>query len=829
MLNITKKPGIIKYGFFEIWLKIYTRIFSGCKSGHNRPAVFIFSPERVYLFMLLFLLKSFFFSSHSYAQREKYFSQFPPSYFDSIRASVNDTLREHYTIKAYRLSATDEIIIDGKLDEPVWQKAERKGNLLEKEPFPLIPMSEETEFAILYDDQNLYIGVWCWDSEPKKIIQQLSPRGTSAPDHLMFFIDSYHDHRTGYKFVVSPTGVQVDELRYDDIKRDDNWNGIWYSEGTVDEKGWYAEVKIPFFNFRYPKEATQTWGFNVMRNISKNASRGQWKPHLPEWDNTTRMSQMGHIENINNISAGRTFELRPYGVASSSENPDRIPYRQFSFGGDIRFSPSPNLTADITINPDFAQVDADIFEINLTRFPTRFKELRPFFTERINIFNTPLELFYSRRIGAKGDITGGAKMTGKLKHGVEFGVIGNLTGESFFSSSEQNTENALFTVMRVKKDILGSSSIGILGATKEDPDRYNRIVGVDGSFMLNSNDIIDFQIASGQTELNNPQNMAYTFEYIRTGDLMGFKFNYDRIEPGFEINRVGYIQKEADRGWDKQSGVFRISPRINKFHIRRIITNLTYENRRDLFTSRYINRWLTLYPAFTPEQKFGSIIYSDTEGRTIGDGIRDADNSRYGGDLTVNLINEMSFSSELKYYSATELTGSYHGNFIKINYSTRPLSLGTQFAGSFSASQGTLYNFERRYVGNQKSISVNGEGRFAHNIITKLQGDFTNTYDPADINEGTYFKLSSNSTIMFTKDFFFRVHAQGILGTKYYERKYISNDYLLSCLLSWEYRPGSFLYLAYNEGRYYNSEFNIRDLEFKNRTLILKVSYFFSI
>src|SRR5680860_350685 len=119
------------------------------------------------------------------------------------------------------------------------------------------------------------------------------------------------------------------------------------------------------------------------------------------------MSQLGNIENINNISSGRTLEVRPYGVLCTSKTAASGSSKSISIGGDVRYSPSPNLTADFTLNPDFAQVDADVYEINLTRFPTRFKELRPFFTERINIFNTPLELFYSRRIGAKGDILGG--------------------------------------------------------------------------------------------------------------------------------------------------------------------------------------------------------------------------------------------------------------------------------------------------------------------------------------------------------------------------------------------------------------------------------------
>lgn len=786
------------------------------------------SQIKIELLFLIFLFAIYF---NTYGQRTVDYSQFSPAYFDSIRVMVNDTVKENYTIKAYRLSSVDEeIIIDGQLSEHAWQKAEHGGGLLEKEPFPLVPMSEKTEFAILYDDENIYIGVWCWDSEPDKVIRQLSPRGTSAPDHLMLFFDSYHDHRTGYKFVVSPTGVQADELRYDDIKRDSNWNGIWYSEGSVDENGWYAEVKIPFFNFRYSNKPHQTWGFNIMRNISKDASRGQWKPHLPEWDNTTRMSQMGNIENINNISSGRAFEFRPYAVTGTTKTMDVSSSKTFSVGGDIRYSPTPNLTADFTFNPDFAQVDADVFEINLTRFPTRFKELRPFFTERSNVFNTPIELFYSRRVGAKGDILGGVKMTGKLPHGVELGVLGNLTGESIFSNSLQNIEKATFGVLRVKKDIMGTGSIGVLAATKEEFNNYNRIFGVDGYFMLNDNSIIDFQAASGFTEQEYDKNMGYDFTYTRTGDLLGAKLNLARMEPAFEINRVGYIQKEPNRGWNKGIGTLRASPRINKYSIRRITANLEYEYNRDLFTTRYIDTWLDRYPGFVSDSKFGEIVETNNNKRTISGGVREADNFAAGADIAVNLINEMSISTQYKYFSATELTGDYNGNFFEAGYSTRPLSLGALFAGKLLASSGTFYNFDQKYVGSQRSISVDGDGRLGYNVLMKLQGGYTKTYSDDNKSDGQHFKLSSNTTWMFTKDFFVRLHAQGIFGKTYYNQKQTHNDYLLSCLLSWQYRPGSFLYLAYNEGRFDNKgSAELSRFKFKNRTLILKLSYFFSI
>ncbi len=786
--------------------------------------------KNIKIFFLFFAGILFISSNYSYSQRKVDLSQFSVAYFDSIRTMVYDTTNVNYSIKAYSLTKKDKIDIDGKLNESAWQNAEHKGKLLEKEPYPLIPMIEETEFAILYDDENLYIGVWCWDSEPDIIIQRLSPRGTYGPDNIVLFIDSYNDKRTGYKFVISPTGVQADELRYDDVKRDINWNGIWYSEGSVDKKGWYAEIKIPFFNLRYSSKEQQIWGFNIMRSISREAARGQWKPHLPEWDNTTRMSQLGKITNINNISSGRTFEIRPYGTVSSTETMDISPYRSFNLGGDIRYSPSPNITADFTFNPDFAQVDADVFEINLSRFPTRFKELRPFFTERINVFNTPMELFYSRRIGARSDIIGGAKVTGKLNHGFEFGAIGTITGESIFSSTEQDVEKASYGVVRVKKDILGSSSIGLLAATKENAKYYNRVLGVDGNFLLNDNDIINFQIATGQTEMDYDQNMAYILSYTRTGDLWGMKFNMERVEPAFEINRIGYIQKEPDRGWNKGIGIFRYSPRINKNNIRRITTNLEFEYSNDLFTDRYINRWIEASPDFIPDKMFGDITRNDNGEIEMEGAQIEANNFKTGGDLKIDLMNEMSFSTEYKYFTATELTGSYSGNLLNINYLTRPLSKGAQFAGIFSAAGGTYYNFNQRYVGTQRSVALVGQGRLGYNFLTKLEGGYTKTYNPESNNDGQYFKLSSNSTLMFTKDFYIRLHAQGIFGTTFYDQEETYSDYLLSLLLSWEYRPGSFIYLAYNESRYDTIDAESSNyMLLRNRTLIFKISYFFSL
>lgn len=787
-----------------------------------------YSKKRTGLHVLILFAVFTFLSKGSFSQQEIDYSNYSRAYSDSIRTLVYDTTNQNYLINAYRLKEEDNIKIDGILSEDAWKIAEHRGDFLEKEPYPLIPMRENTEFAILYDDENLYIGVWCWDKEPDKIVQVLSPRNISGPDHLMLFLDSYFDKRTGYKFMVTPTGVQGDELRYDDVKRDQNWNGVWFSEGFVDEKGWYAEVKIPFYNLRFSKKEIQTWGFNIMRTISRLAARGQWKPHLPEWDNTTRMSQLGEIRNIQNISTGRMFEIRPFSTVSSATNMDHTNINAIDFGGDVRFSPSPNITVDFTFNPDFAQVDADVFEINLTRFPTRFKELRPFFTERINVFNTPMELFYSRRIGTLGDILGGVKATGKLDKGVEFGILSNLTGEPLFSKTT-NTEKALYSVVRVKKDILGSSSIGFLAETKEEKHYYNRVLGIDGSFILSGKDIVDVQVSTGQTEMEYDKNMAYVLSYLRTGDLWGITLNMEQIEPFFEINRIGYLQKEEARGWKKANGIFRISPRLQKNNLHKFITNLELEYNNDLFSDVYINNWLSHNPDKEPDKKFGTVEGMGDE-RVINGGERHANNFLIGGDISLTTKIDGAVLFGYKRINATELTGSYSGNLFSFNITTRPITKGAHVAGILDANSGVMYNFHQKYVGKQKSVSIDGEGRLGKNFLTKLQGAYTQTLNPFGERDGKYYKISSNSTLMFTKYLYFRLHAQGIFGTTWYDQKQINNEYLLSGLLSWEYRPGSFLYLAYNEGRMDKSQKDESShFILSNRTLILKLSYFFSL
>jgi hypothetical protein len=767
------------------------------------------------------------------AQRTIDKSIYTQVYYDSIRTKVSDSAKEHYVLKAHRLPPGRRISIDGRLEESAWYAAEHAGNFIEKEPYPLVPSSEKTEFAILYDDENVYAGFWCWDSDPDKIVQQLNPRNTSSPDNVQIFFDTYHDQRTGYKFTISPTGVQMDELRYDDVKRDLNWNGVWYSAAHVDDRGWYAEARIPLYNLRFRENREQIWGVNVLRHISKNASRAQWKPHLPEWENSTRMSTLGDLVGIGAVKSGRMFEVRPYGVTGFAETLTTEAERKIGSGFDLRFTPSSNLTADLTINPDFAQVDADVLVINLTRFPTRFGELRPFFTERTNIFNTPIEQFYSRRIGARGDIIAGGKITGRSEKGLSYGVLAAASGKSPFSSFQNNVqfrEEADFAVARVKKDLFSSSSVGILAATKEEQGRYNRTLGMDGSFVLTRNHLLDIQIAKGSTEAFKKRDMAYYNRLQITGDVFGFIAEANRVEPFFDINRIGFMQKEMFRGWNAATGELRVSPRINKHRLRRINALLAFNFWQDMFTDEYLNAWLIENPELEPAPAFGALLTGENGGRTISDGMRESENWQLQGELNFQFLNEAGLSLSASRFRDTEVIGRYSGKTWEVQFTTRPASLGATFEANAGISGGDYYNFTQKYAGSHRTASISGNGRLAKSTLTRLQGEFTRTYAPDSRRDGQFWQLSSYTTFMFNKDFYLRLHLQGHFETTYHTEKISLNDYILSWLLSWQYRPGAFFFIAYNEGRLDETDgLQSRKFFFRDRTLVVKLSYFFTI
>jgi hypothetical protein len=284
--------------------------------------------------------------------------------------------------------------IDGRLDDDIWSQVKPATDFTQRDPDSGMPASQNTEVRFCYDESKLFIGVRCFDTHPENIVKRLSYRESDMYSGGTFaiFIDSRHDHRTGVKFGTNPMGMREDSARYNDYQRDNSWDGLWWAETSIDSLGWVAEFKIPFKNFRFSSQEDQVWGLNMQRSIPHTNEQTFWKPIDRDDGSILRMSKLGHLAGIENIKAGRRFEFVPYAASGTTKSQFLPQSTELNLGLDLKYAFTPDLTFDATINPDFAQVEADVAEINLTRFSTRFEEQRPFFVEGNSVFLTPLEL-----------------------------------------------------------------------------------------------------------------------------------------------------------------------------------------------------------------------------------------------------------------------------------------------------------------------------------------------------------------------------------------------------------------------------------------------------
>jgi hypothetical protein len=370
--------------------------------------------------------------------------------------------------KKYTTQALGEYVaptINGVLEDEAWNLVEWGGDYIESQPDENTPPSYQTQFKILYDSKNLYIGVRCFDDEPDKIVKRLSRRDGFDGDWVEFNIDSYFDKRTAFSFTITAAGVKGDEFISNNGNNwDESWNPIWYAKTNVDDKGWTAELRIPLSQLKFGNAEEQVWGLQSTRRFFRSEERSLWqrKPvDQPGW-----VSEFGELHGLKNIEPQKQLEIQPYTVAKTEtyEAEEGNPFRDGSesnitAGLDAKIGITNDLTLDLTVNPDFGQVDADPSAIALDGFQIFFQERRPFFVENKNIFDFRVSqseagntfgsdnIFYSRRIGRspQGDpdtsddefvdqpdntpIIGAAKFSGKTKDGWAIGVLESVTAQ----------------------------------------------------------------------------------------------------------------------------------------------------------------------------------------------------------------------------------------------------------------------------------------------------------------------------------------------------------------------------------------------------------------
>ena len=463
------------------------------------------------------------------------------------------------------VSVTDAIKIDGLLDEAAWSLAQPATDFLQEQPNEGEPASEKTEVRILFDDRNLYIGIRAFDSDATLINARELVRDAdfSNDDTIAILLDTYHDRRNAFRFVVNPLGTQQDALITDE-GRDINitWDGSWISTGRIDDKGYTVEIEIPLTTLRF-KEGIESWGFNIARIIRRKNEENLWI----SWQRSfgfERVSQAGELGGVGDLRRRRLREIKPYASGEWREGVPLVGANGFDAGARAhigievaKLGITPSLTAEFTVNPDFGQAEVDDQIVNLSRFSVFFPEKRDFFLENSGIFlfgrQGENQAFFTRRIGLtdRGQpvpIDYGTKVTGKIGP-YNIGFLQVQTRKLGQASTCLGIPRQQFTVLRVKRDILKRSYIGAIlvnrqGSTTAGGGNYNRVGGADAEFNLTDHyKVKAFWMGSATPGVRSSAGSS-RLESIFENDLYRFITVYEDVGAKFNPE-VGFIERNA--------------------------------------------------------------------------------------------------------------------------------------------------------------------------------------------------------------------------------------------------------------------------------------------
>jgi len=443
--------------------------------------------------------------------------------------------------------------VDGVLNEECWQIVEKISNFTQRELNEGEPATEKTVVAAVYTNSTIYFGIWCYDSEPDKIVAKEMKRDFdhSTEDNFEIIIDSYHDKRNGYLFVINPNGAREDVLITNEGRGTNQaWNGVWDVSVHINEQGWFAELEIPFSTLKFPNQDIQVWGINFERNIRRKNEQVMWQGWSRDYE-LEMVSRAGTLTGLEQISGGHLLEFKPY-ILGGAQRLEFLKTEQIiKMGGDINYLLTSNLKLNFTVYPDFAQIEADRLQINLTRFSLYYPEKREFFLDNRGAFDFSLgksgQVFYSRRIGIKDGeevpIIGGVRITGK-EDGTEIGMLSMQTEDTDIDASTN------YSVVRVKQDIWQQSTVGIIATGKTSGYTSNYVYGMDlnysSSQLFGDKNVrlgaIWTQSQSG-LRIENNKNSAYRFYLSLPNDFIEYDMSYDVVQRNFNPE-IGFIKRK---------------------------------------------------------------------------------------------------------------------------------------------------------------------------------------------------------------------------------------------------------------------------------------------
>ncbi len=712
---------------------------------------------------------------------------------------------ERYRVEPRRVEEGPRI--DGTLDEEVWLAAAMIDDFVQQEPSEGDPATERTVVRLIYDANALYLGVEAYDSQPGGVIATEKRRDSQRlfdEDNFQIILDTFHDRRSGYMFVTNPLGAKLEQQvseegeggwRGNSANINVNWDGVWEVATRRTDEGWIAEIAIPMVTLRFPKAEQQVWGVNFMRNIRRKNEQVFWAPISKEYQ-LTRVSLAGTMTGISSVSRGLDLRATPYVLAGGRKDRGETRLAGSRFGDvglDVKYGVASGLNLDLTLNTDFAQVEVDEQQVNLTRFPLFFPEKRDFFLENAGMFTIGTrtggfgriaDLFFTRRIGLSDGgqpvpIVWGARLTGKVdRHNI---AVMNLTTRESFGEPGEN-----FFVGRYSRDILARSKVGALVINKEavsGGSHYNRTIAADTTLALHRNFVMNGFIAKTETPGISTGDMA---SYVRGtwlspslsiyGEYIDLQDNFN-AEVGF-IPRVGIRTSKFHGEWDLRPG---------KWNIRMFdpMWNLTYttDQHNRLLTRRTHNMVGTYF-----EDGSSVVVYFNDHFEQL--------------DLPFRIRPDVTIPAGT--YRFGEWVFSYTTDPSRRLYAKTRYSPQTFFDGTRTDVQATL--------GVRVTSSIAAEARFNRSDVDLPDGAFI-----ADLASVTFdLALSPDVTLRTLSQYNSTTH-----------------EISTSIRFNWIYSPGSDIYIAYDELRLDTDPLMLdpharRSPWLRNRQLAIKMTYLLS-
>mgnify|MGYP001560020709 CR=1 FL=1 len=726
--------------------------------------------------------------------------------FATPTATVARDSAGRVTVRATRI--TDPITIDGTLGEGVYGRIQAIDGFLQQEPHEGQPASQKTDVWLLYDEKNIYVAARCWTTDPARIVANEMRRDSFAifqNDNFGVLFDTFHDRRNGFMFYTNPLGGLSDSLVTDERDTNRDWNTVWDVRAQRFDQGWTLEMAIPFRSLRYPAPGPQEWGVQF-RRIARGANEFSYLTPMPAAFTQramTRVSQAATLVGLEAPKAALNLELKPYALgAVATDLNSSVPFRNdpsADVGFDTKYTFKNGLVADATVHTDFAQVEDDEQQVNLTRFSLFFPERREFFLEGAGIFafggasvslrgggggppsNTPI-LFYSRKTGLyRGNdgttavpILAGGRLTGRTG-AYTVGAL-NIQQRADAAVGAPATN---FSVVRLKRDILTQSSVGVLFTNRSqsvNADGSNQTLGADASFTFLRSLTINAYLARTRTEGWSGNDASYRGEVQWTGDRYGFEAEHLVVEKNFNPES-GFLRRKDFR---RNFGMFRFSPRpAGSATIRKYQFELAFDH------------------------------FTDTSGRLETEQAQ----AQVGMDFQNGDEWRLEFKNNYEYLDEPfEISdglvlpvGGYRFNEFEARYNMGPQR---RLNGYLWAGSGEFFDGTRTEVGYRGRVELTGkiglEPGISFNWVDLAEGSFVAKLLTARVNYNLSPRKALSALVQYNS-------AGDVIGANLRFR--------------WEFKPGSDLFVVYNEGR--DTSISVRRSELSARSFAVKITRLF--